>query len=432
MLKRAGKHAAVLVGLLWFVAPAAGQFRQYSSPGTLRQPLEDLKTSLDTAIEEARWDLGAIRVEPVFGLGDVIYVTDVFQDEEGQLQSDWTASVEAGFEAFLPAGQKTILYAQAVPRYTWWNKQSERRQLNGTYSAEAYGFFNRLTWELGLGLQQQLQFATPEVEQLTTVRNEQAVAGFELGLGRSFYWFNDWRLRKTRYNEGEPDDAGIAPFSRNDRDDEILRSGIRLRTRDDVSVGIGVALTDSEFQDPTFDRSNSGTSPFVEADYQRDDWFLYGEVYFLDLEPENESDFVAFSGVGGELGASWSPNRVRYSFYYRRDLTYSLSEIYSYFTQDRYGIRVDFEVSRLATLGGFLETGVDDYETIDVLALPREDDFNGWGLTLSMQLWERVDFDVGFRERDYESTIDQFDRSSTQIRVGLTLSVFGGRIGIRG
>ena len=432
MLKRAGKCAAVLLGCLSCVTPAVGQFRQYSPPGSLREPLEDLKTQLDEAIEGARWNWGGLRVDPVFALGDVLYVTDVFRDSSGEQQSDWSASVDLGLEFFLPAGRKTILYAQAVPRYTWWNEQEERRQLNGRYSAEVFGFFNRLTLELGVGVEQNLQFATPEVEQLTTVRNERVGAGFELGLGRSFYWFTDWRLDEARYNEGEPDDAGIAPFDRNDRDEEMLRSGFRFGARDEASVGVGVAWTDTEFADLLFDRSNSGASPFVQAELDREPWFLYGDVYFLDLEPEAQSAFVATSEVTGSFGGTWSPNRTGYSVYYRRELTYALLEDYSHFLQERYGFVLTVEVGRSAQLGGFLESGLDDYVAIGALAPQREDDVESWGLTFATEIGERLEFDLLYADRDYESTLPVFDRSVTQIRVGLTLSVFGGRIGVRG
>ena len=113
-----------------FAPPMWAQYRQYTAPGALGERPEETREALERAVDEARWKLGPLRVEPVLGLSDLAYVDDgqpavAGQDEGG----DFTATATAGLRGYLPIGAHNTLALFAIPDYVWWKDQDELRRL---------------------------------------------------------------------------------------------------------------------------------------------------------------------------------------------------------------------------------------------------------------------------------------------------------------
>ena len=99
-----------------------------------------------------------------------------------------------------------------------------------------------------------------------------------------------------------------------DREERVLRGGLEARFRERLRVAVGVERSEVDFLEPGHDRSNSGTSPLLEWDYQSDRLKVSGGVAFRSLEPEGGSEFVPFDDATGQLQVTQTPRwRLSYS-----------------------------------------------------------------------------------------------------------------------
>ena len=151
-----------LTALCLMARSAGAQFLQYTPPGGPQEPSESRQNQLKRELELAIYRLGPVRVAPWATLRDIAYVSSLFTTGE-RPPDDLTATVGAGFRAYLRNGPKATWTAQVLPEYVWWQRQSQRRQLNGRYLLGFYGYFNHLTLEVRAGREQQQQLVTPEV-----------------------------------------------------------------------------------------------------------------------------------------------------------------------------------------------------------------------------------------------------------------------------
>ncbi|HEY4576151.1 MAG TPA: hypothetical protein VIJ26_19370, partial [Thermoanaerobaculia bacterium] len=153
--------------------PAGAQsLFQYTPPGGPEERPESRRQELEHQIENARYHLGSVHVAPWATLRDVAYVHSLFAAGGARQPNDVTATVGAGFRAYLRDGPKATWIGQVLPEYVWWQKQTERRQLNGRYLLGFAGYFNHLTLEVQGGRQQQQQLVTPEVPVPVSARND--------------------------------------------------------------------------------------------------------------------------------------------------------------------------------------------------------------------------------------------------------------------
>ena len=111
---------------------------------------------------------------------------------------------------------------------------------------------------------------------------------------------------------------------------------------------------------------------------------------------------------------------MTYTGYGRRNLSYALDEDYSYFEDDRYGVRIGAILSDRWNLGAFFEAGTDDYTELPGTLLPREDDVTGWGIDLNFQISERFGLGFGYSLSEWDSNLPQFDRENGRIRINIS------------
>ncbi|HSU84612.1 MAG TPA: hypothetical protein VLR69_19515, partial [Thermoanaerobaculia bacterium] len=181
--------AFCLTALVVTADTAVAQFPvQYTPPGGPQEQPESRQEMLERELAEARYRLGPVRLAPWATLRDVAYVRSLFTNGR-QLPSDLTATVGLGFRAYLRNGPKATWTAQVLPEYVWWQKQSQRRQLNGRYLLGFSGYFNRLTLEVQAGRQQEQRIVTPEVPVPVSTRLDGGELLAELRLSRSLSLF---------------------------------------------------------------------------------------------------------------------------------------------------------------------------------------------------------------------------------------------------
>ncbi|HEX6861755.1 MAG TPA: hypothetical protein VF414_03010, partial [Thermoanaerobaculia bacterium] len=426
-------------------APAAAQFSQYTAPGSLLQRSTTKREQMDQALENARWRVGPLRLSPWFAIRDAAYVSDAFSGSSGggtgqgggQIEEDpdFTISVGAGLQGFVPFGSKTFFTFDALPQYVWWQEQEERRRLNGYYGAGLFAFFNRLNAEATVRRAEEQGVLTPEFEQRIHSRQDRIAGMLELEITPALFTFvSAEAFELDTLTEDLGDDPRLPPFQQLDRQERVLRGGLEYRSGEKLRLAAGVERSEVEFDvdEAGRDRSNSGTAPILEVGYKGPRIQLDGALAFRSLEPEPGSEFVPFDETTGHVLGFWMPRwRLSYSLYASRGLDYTLDESYSHFTADRIGLAISSRVGRASAVNLFGETGVHDYAVVGPGALPREDDFMAYGTSIQLQVQERVQLSFGVVRTELDSDLPGLDRSLTVFQTSVEISAFGGAFTVR-
>jgi hypothetical protein len=335
----------------------------------------------------------------------------------------------AGLEGIVAIGPDAFLTLDAVPQYVLWLDQTERNQFNQWFGARLYGFYNHLYLDVGARRRDAVRVRSSEADVDVNTRYDIADLTAELRLAETLQVFGSASLAEITSLE----DAGTDPlpdFATQDRDETVLRGGLRYKPSEGSYVGVGVERSEAEFLEPLGDRSNAGTSPLLQFQHEAAELFVIGEAVFRDLEPEGEtSTFVPYDGVTGDVQLTFEPGwRMGYSPYYRRDVFYALDEDYSYFESSRYGLAVRAEISERWSARLYVEAGSDDYVAQQPDTEVRDDEFTSVGGDLGVRVVGPLELRFGYSVDDWDSSIDTFDRDNGRFHLrfdtGLTL---GGR-----
>jgi hypothetical protein len=439
---RAEISTALTVLTLAAALPAAAQFSQYTAPGTLLDRGTSKKEQMEKAVESARWHLGPFRLSPWLSIRDAAYVSDAFAgaigspaDAARKEEPDFTITAGAGLQGYLPLG-KTYFTVDALPQYVYWQKQDERRRLDGYYGAGLFGFFNRLTLQGIARRAEEQAVITPEFEQRIHSRQDLFDAGAELRLGRAVYLFGSAAgLRFETLAKAQGNDPRLPPFEDLDREERVVRGGIEYRPDDRLRVAAGVERSDVDFLAAARDRSNSGTAPVLEASYNRESLHLTGSVTRRSLKPKNGSEFVPFDETTGRLQISFVPRwRLSYSAYASRDLAYSIEPGYSHFRVDRLGASISSRIGHTSSVDLFYETGIHNYVAISAATPGRQDDFRAYGTALHLQISEHLRLNMGLQRTELDSGLPGLagvNRNLTVFQSSLEFSAFGGAFSVR-
>jgi len=410
-----------LTALCGMSESARAQFLQYTLPGGPEENPESRQERLAHELKEARYRLGPVRIAPWLNVHDVSYVRSVVA-EGVETPNDLTASVGAGFRAYLRSGPKVTWIAQVLPEYTWWQRQTDRRQLNGRYLLGMAGYFNRLTVEAQAGRQQRLQVVNPEVPVPVSSRNDGGELLTELRLASSLSAFAVFNVsRQNNLIEGTTDPL-TGRLRLLDRDEQVERAGLRWRPSSSWTVGLGAEHSEVEFLHGELDRSNSGTAPLAQVLFQGSRFRFQTQAAARSLRADRGSEFIPFHGVTGETSLSLeSRSRLGATLYASRNLEYSIESSYAYFLDERVGTSLTLSLGQRTTGRLFAELGSDDYAEFPGVP-PRRDDVSSWGGSLTFRLHAGFALGLqGVRSR-FDGNGTAPDRSYTSVGATITLT----------
>jgi hypothetical protein len=404
---------------------AGAQFLKYTPPGGPQEEPESRKEQIEREVEEARFRLGPVRVAPWASLRDIAYVRNLFSTGE-EPPADLTATAGLGFRAYLRNGRKATWTLQVLPEYVWWREQTERRQLNGRYLLGFHGFFNRLTLEVRAGREQQQQIVTPEVPLPVSSRIDGGEILTEVELGRALFAFVAASANQQDNLVDDLSDPRTEGLVLLDREERILRSGLRWRPREKWSVGLGAERSEVEFERGVLDRSNSGTSPVAEVHFEGRRLGFRANAAARSLEARRGGDFVPYDKVTG--GASLSlgaGSRLSATLYVSRDLVYSVSSAYAYLDDERTGASITLGLGRRSQTRFFYETGTNSYTPFETGTPLRQDDVTSYGASVTFGLRRNLSFGLQALRSEFDANLPGADRTYTS--VGTTLNLLGGR-----
>lgn len=410
---------AALVTLV--AAPAGAQFSQYTTPGGPGDADVSKKGQLENAVSTARWRLGPVRIAPWFGISDVGYVNDG-RRVEGETRSEQrqlAATGGVGFRAYLPTGPKVTWAVHLLPEYTW-AEDPELRRTNGRYGLGVFAFFNRLTVEATATRTQLFGIATSEVLRRVDTRNDRLSLAAEVEAFGSLHVFARFETSEVSNLTPSIDDPDLARLALLDRDEQVTRAGLRLRSRDNWVLAAGVESSDVVFATALANRSNTGTSPFLEVSRDGHKIDLTLDLVARSLEPKRGSTFDPFDEITGSFSVKLDLGRIAPHLYFHRNLVYSVEDTSAYLLSDRAGISLKFPLGNRASIATFFEQGQDDYVSPRAIGL-RQDDQTAYGASLQWKLRGTLGLVLGASREDYTSNQPGADRQFDSIRAAVTL-----------
>jgi hypothetical protein len=410
--------------ILWLFAAAAGaQFLQYTPPGGPEQDPETRREKLEREYEEARFRFGAVRVAPLLSLRDVAYVRNSFASGD-EPPDDFTATLGLGLRAFLRSGSKATWTAQVLPEYVWWVQQEDKRRLDGSYLLGFNGYFNRLTVEARAGRRQEQEIVTPEILVPVSTRRDGGELLLELRLTGATSVFTAASVDRQEILTEDLEDLGFADLERLERQERVLRAGLRWRPRQAWTLGVGAERSEVDFDEEALDRSNSGTAPVVEVRFEGNRLLVQADAAFRSLEAEQGALFLPYDRVTGNAFVSlWAGRALSPEIYFSRSLAYPLSSAYAYFEDERLGAALEIILGRRSRARLFVETGDNDYTGFSGLTPRREDDLSAYGGALSFGLHRNLSLVLHATRTSFDSNLPGFDRSYTT--AGATINVLG-------
>ncbi|MFY9821551.1 MAG: hypothetical protein WAM82_09215 [Thermoanaerobaculia bacterium] len=419
---RAKIRASSIVLLLLMAGRAGAQF-QYTPPGGPEEKPASRRETTESEIAQTRYHLGAVRLAPWAVLRDIAYVRSLFSSGVQAPPNDFTATVGLGFHAYLHNTPKVIWSLGVLPEYVWWQKQAERRRVNGHYKLGLQAYFNRLTVEATAGREQQLQIVTPEVPVLASARADGAEVLVEVELAHTLFAFTsaaETQLTNLVESEVDPLTQSLALLDRKER---LLRGGLRWQPRKDGWVALGVEGTRADFEHTALPRSNSGTAPLLQVHFRNRYTGFDGEVADRSLDARRGSDFVPFHQVTGNAGIFLGTKRLGGSIYSSRNLSYALADGYAYLQDDRLGTSLFMDFGFHTSGRVFAETGRNEYTAFTPDIPHRVDDVSSVGGQLNFELGGRLVAGIQILRSRFNSNLPGDDRTFTS--AGLTFKLVG-------
>lgn len=415
---------AVLVG-----AVAAGaQVNEYTPPGGPAGRPADRKGQLTKESESARYHLGPVRIAPTLALQDVAWVKNLLGNGVAETPNDFTATVSGGFRAYLPTSSRAMFTAYALPEYVWWQKETDRRRLDGLYGAGFDGFWNRLLLRLRVDSDASQQVESAELPALVNARTEQVGGNAELRLTGAIYAFAGGRVESIRTFTDAQDPVSLL-LAGLDRDEHVARAGFHWRPTDDWLIGVGAEYTEVTFTDHApgaVNRGNSGTAPVLEISRENGRLYFQVDVAQRSLTATQGAAFARYDRTTGHITVSYAftPD-VELFVYANRNLEYSVEPDYSYFDDLRHGVSLHMRLGRRSFVNVFGETGSLGYTAIAPGTPSRTDDLVAYGGSFTVDIVPGVAVGLVGSSTRFTSNLPGLGRSLNT--VGLTVTLVAGQ-----
>jgi hypothetical protein len=407
----------LLAGVIAVVTTASAawaQFTQYAAPGSLAPGEESTKERLQKAMEQARWTLGPLRLEPWVGLGKLTYHDDLEPWQEGK-QSDVTASAGAGVTAFLPLRQGVLLAGYALPEYSWWRERNKRSRLNGRYGVGAFADLGRLSLDLKGFRASEPWYIGFENEVPIDVRREGVSLGAELRLLRRLFIYATAEETHWRYRDEDLAGAPLPRLRSLDRDERATTVGLRYRFQEQLSLSLGSRRSQNDFVLTDFNRSNSGSAPTLGLQFTGRRLTLNADVSKYDLKPSAGSAFSPFEGRTGRAQVQWKlGHNSGVSLYTRKLLAFTFGGL-DYYTVETKGAGLQFAFGWRAKASVFGERGSHTF----VGGSRPDEDRRVYGATANMSLWRRSSLALHWERQNYDDVEGRNVRNYNRFTAGL-------------
>jgi hypothetical protein len=415
------KRVAVAIATLAIAAPL---FAQLASDEVPRQRTLPRSEQIANQLTDSRWELGAIRLQPIFGLHNTGYTDNVFGTVDNPI-SDWRATVSAGVNMLLPMGRKMYVTGIANPEYTWYDRVESRRMMGGKYGGSLLGLYNHLSFEAGASTEKTMLPVNSEVETPTPGRQTDYIASTEVDIVQRLSLFGSAHDQQHRYFE-TADAANLNP-EQLERDETYYRGGFRYKPRSYFDVSIAAETGRAEFVTAT-QNNNSTQAILLGIHYDRPRMFLNLNGGSRHIEPRGaQSTFPTTTGPTGSYFLEYQlAAPIELDAYGHIGLVYSLFTSSPYFDESRNGLGATWLFGHRLGLRVYGERGSNRYPDIAGQPLRRNDDIDEFGGALGFRFYRNAAVTFTASQTRYSSNVDAFDRSVFHLdaMVSLTGNMF--------
>ncbi|MFZ2492709.1 MAG: hypothetical protein WA208_14610 [Thermoanaerobaculia bacterium] len=409
---------------------AVGVEAQLTSDQVPRQRLVPRAEQIRQELEAARYRLGPFRIQPRLLFRDLGYNDNVYASSEGDPVSDWTATVAGGIHWTLPFGPKGYIRGDALPEYSWYKDLADRRFFGGTYNASAVALFNRMQLEGTVGTSKRIGYVSSELEAPAILGTNDVGLDAEVDILPSrLSLFAAGQTRGLDYDAG--DVAGsdeLARIDELDRDDSLVRAGLRYRLTSFFDVSVAGEQTRSEFDTDALRRDNESQAAIVGIHYDRPKFYVNLSAGQREGTALNGSSFREYSATTGSYFAQYEFSApLTAEVYGHQRVTYGLFADTPYFFEDRNGLALTARIGQRLALRAFGDVGQNDYDVAvspgrGQPAVVRVDDVKTFGGTASFRVYRNMALAVTVSQSDYTSNLAEYDRSIVRVQTGLVIS----------
>ena len=400
--------------------PAHSQFTQYTAAGSLVEVPENKAERVQKGAESARWRLGRLRLEPHLTLSNVGYSQNVFSaPDETTRVDDSHATLGAGLAGYVRFGAKSMISGFVAPEYFWWQKSENLRSLGVNSGLVWFGSFNRLTLSASASSIERERLLSNEIEAPVQISDEDLTIDASVMLTRRLAVFaiqTNSRVRHGREVERFVPGLNLETL---DRDNTRRTIGLELRGSD-LEFGIGYEETDVDFV-KTDSRDDTGEGPSVRLSYDRNRLNAYLTYADLKLDYEDPAIPEGRQRIGRGLVSFRIRPDTTVSVYAAEGLAFTTISSTGIIETETRGLQLKQGFGRRLEASVFVEDGTQTF--VDSDNPGRVDNLEAYGLRILFELTDNLALTGQLREETWDSTFDDFDRSTSSVGFGIE---FGG------
>lgn len=403
---------------------ARAQFPQYINPGSLALAEPDEKATIEKAMGDALWRFGDVRIQPLLGVRNIGYVSNISGDP-GSRVDDYTGTAVIGVKAYLPVGKKVILAAHAMPEYAWWKKTNPLRTWQYRYGAGFFGYFNRLTIAAKATAEDQQSYVSNELDSPANITHERGEVNAAVRVSGPISLFFGGSQDRVKYDDNGLDRFFPAAIENLNRRENVLRGGVKYTRNNGFELGLGYEQDATDFTRSARDRSNKGGGPLLTVHHTGDRWVADIDAAYRKLEERDDATFREFKSVsgGGRIGVK-TGGRTEIDVYGSKGLFYTLQAGTDYAAEQRLGISGQILLGWRTQLRAYYEVGDSTFRSaVDALDERRKDDFDTVGIEAQFKFGESATLRLGYNHTVFDSNQDAFDRTLNNIQFSVN---FGG------
>ncbi|MFN7986215.1 MAG: hypothetical protein U0529_02005 [Thermoanaerobaculia bacterium] len=391
------------------------------------------RESLEAEVKEARIRLGPLKLRPILNIGNLGWTDNFYGTTSDSAEGDFTATVEGGVKAIVPAGSRLFVRGSVLPAYTWYSTNSDRSTFGGTYDASAYYYLSRFSFEARAGSYTSTVNLSSEVEQPVKqdVLAGQFRAQYELGTRTALV--GDLNLARRRYGGAGLSDEDLATLAKLDGSDAVWSVGVRRKVGGRLLLGVSYEQGDLAFVNEGELRDARSTGVMGSAYLEKSRLEVNVYLGYRDFRPKGGSSFVPWNGPSGGGTVGYALSRLfSAAVFARSNLIASLYTDNAVYDERRAGATLGIS-PRWATFWATWETGANRYVSPtlqpDGSSVTRRDDVKTIRGGVRGHVGRLLTIGVEASQEDYTSNLPGFDRSI--FRIGTTVG-FGpsGRIDI--
>lgn len=382
---------------------------------------------LRSDLEDSRYQLGPIRVQPKFALQDVGYNNNILGSWNQPPQSDWTATAIVGAHWTVPFGTSLFLTGDALPQYTWYARLSDRRHFGGDYSASAVALFSRMSLEATASTSNALAIVSSEIEAPVVRRAQDVVGRAEVDVAGRTSLYGEFETQRPRYGAQNLADAlAVGAVGELNRRDSATRAGVRYRLAEFADLTLGVEQTRSEFDLRPLARDNTSRAAIVGLHYNRPRTYLNLSIARRQGRAANGSAFPEYDQTTGSYWLSYTLGApIELQLFGERFVQYGLFAYNPWYLQSRNGLGVVGRVGNRVALRAFGELGDNHYSNrviVNGTVLTRNDAARTWGGGVALRVAGDAALTFAVSRSNYSSNIPTYGRSITRFQAGISLT----------